>query len=273
MASLTINSKREAVVDFSKPYKTLGISMIMKKPEVEDTFFQFLDPLSPVVWLLLGGVLILVSLTLYIIDRVAPALDPTVRFDGPESIWFTMASMVGDSTDMIPRTIPGRILAASLWFFSLIIISSYTANLAAFLTVSKFHTNIKSVTDLLDQSEVSYGSVRHSEISNFFESSKLHHFQQMWQIMSSMAPSGMVDNSTQGFTKVQNSNSDYAFLFDSPVIRHKVYTDCNLMEVGKPFDSRGYGIGVPRGARYRDDLTMAILKLGELGRIQLLEAK
>ncbi|ELU00163.1 hypothetical protein CAPTEDRAFT_169825 [Capitella teleta] len=272
VAPLTINSERETVIDFSKPYKTFGISMVMKKPETEDSFFQFLDPLSPTVWLLLAGVLVLVSLTFCMMDKVAPADDPSVRFDAIESTWFTFASMVVSGTDVIPRTISGRLLAASLWFFSLIIISSYTANLAAFLTVSKFHSNIKSVTDLLDQSEVSYGTVTHSEVANFFENSKLHQFQQMWQIMSTLRSGGMAKNAAQGFAKV-DADKNYAFLFDAPVIQHKVFTDCNVLEVGKPFDARSYGIAVPRGARYRDDLSMAILKLGELGRIAQLEEK
>lgn len=273
VAPLTINTDREKVIDFTTPFKTFGIGMIMKKPEKGDTFFQFLDPLSPIVWLMLGGVLVMVSLTLYMMDHLTPPPDPTIRFDALESIWFTFSSMVVSGTDVIPRTVSGRILAASLWFFSLIIISSYTANLAAFLTVSKFHTNIKSVTDLLGQNEVHYGTVRHSEVSNFFKNSKLNNFQQMWQIMSTLNPQGMVQNASAGFAKVRESNSDYAFLFDAPMIEHKVYTDCTLMEVGKAFDSRSYGIAVPRGARYRDDLSIAILKLGEEGKIHQLEAK
>ena len=37
------------------------------------------------------------------------------------------------------------------WFFTLIVVSSYTANLAAFLTVTQMKMNIKSVSDLHKQ--------------------------------------------------------------------------------------------------------------------------
>lgn len=47
--------------------------------------------------------------------------------------------------------------------------------------------------------------------------------------------------------------------------------ECDLMATGEPFDEKGYGIGVPLGATYRDDLTMAILSLGERGVIKKLE--
>jgi len=47
-------------------------------------------------------------------------------------------------TDMTPRSISGRIVGGAWWFFSLIIISSYTANLAAFLTVERMVNSIYS---------------------------------------------------------------------------------------------------------------------------------
>ena len=56
-------------------------------------------------------------------------------------------------------------------------LSSYTANLAAFLTVSRFTQDIRSIGDLVDQSKVKYGTVRNSDVAAFFENSQLHHFQ------------------------------------------------------------------------------------------------
>ena len=278
VASLTITSHREEVIDFSKPFKTLGISIMMKRPTQKQTFFQFLDPLSPIVWLLLVLVLLFISLVLYIIDRIAPAHNTQIRFTPHESIWFTFSSMVLSGTDVIPRTVSGRILAGSLWFFSLIIISSYTANLAAFLTISKITTPIQSVADLVAQTKVRYGTVKNSQVSDFFHNSRLHHFQQMWDYMSSVEPSNMVKSSEEGIRKVQQSppsnhpdGGGYAFLWDTPVVKHQLSLDCDLMEVGQPFDSKGYGIGVPLGAGFRDDLTMAILKLSESGELQAME--
>lgn len=50
-----------------------------------------------------------------------------------------------------------RIISASWWFFSLIIMSSYIANLAAFLTMQKRDITIDSVEELAAQSRVKYG--------------------------------------------------------------------------------------------------------------------
>lgn len=47
IAPLTITLKRERVVDFSKPFMNLGISIMIKKPEKQKPgIFSFMDPLS-----------------------------------------------------------------------------------------------------------------------------------------------------------------------------------------------------------------------------------
>lgn len=54
------------------------------------------------------------------------------------------------------------------WFFTLILISSYTANLAAFLTVERMVTPINSPEDLASQTEVQYGTLLHGSTWDFF---------------------------------------------------------------------------------------------------------
>ena len=60
-------------------------------------------------------------------------------------------SLVGGGLDLGPRTFSGRLLSGTWWFFALIMVSSYTANLAAFLTVTKIDTPVNSLTDLVNQ--------------------------------------------------------------------------------------------------------------------------
>ena len=52
---------------------------------------------------------------------------------------------------MNPKAASTRIVGGIWWFFTLIIISSYTANLAAFLTVERMITPIENADDLSNQ--------------------------------------------------------------------------------------------------------------------------
>lgn len=66
------------------------------------------------------------------------------------------------------RSAAGRIIGGAWWFFVLIIISSYTANLAAFLTIERMLTPIKSADDLAKQTEISYGTLKSGSTMKFF---------------------------------------------------------------------------------------------------------
>lgn len=67
------------------------------------------------------------------------------------------------------RAVSGRIVGSVWWFFTLIIISSYTANLAAFLTVDRMNTPISSVEDLAKQTKIQYGCLKEGATYEFFK--------------------------------------------------------------------------------------------------------
>lgn len=57
-----------------------------------------------------------------------------------------------------------------MWgFFTLILVSSYTANLAAFVTVERLKTPIENAEILSRQTEVKYGPVKGGSTENFFK--------------------------------------------------------------------------------------------------------
>ena len=59
-------------------------------------------------------------------------------------------------------------VAGMWWFFTLIMISSYTANLAAFLTVERMESPIESAEDLAKQHTIKYGTVTGGSTHAFF---------------------------------------------------------------------------------------------------------
>ncbi|KAL1467792.1 hypothetical protein MTO96_041922 [Rhipicephalus appendiculatus] len=61
-----------------------------------------------------------------------------------------------------------RTVAGIWYFFTLIMISSYTANLAAFLTVEKTVYPIENAEDLAKQSKIMYGCLRSGSTRTFY---------------------------------------------------------------------------------------------------------
>lgn len=67
------------------------------------------------------------------------------------------------------RSISTRLVASAWSFFTLIMVSSYTANLAAFLTVAKMDVPIENAEDLAMQSKVGYGCLKSGSTRKFFQ--------------------------------------------------------------------------------------------------------
>ncbi|XP_043850555.1 glutamate receptor ionotropic, kainate 3 isoform X8 [Dromiciops gliroides] len=310
VAPLTITHIREKAIDFSKPFMTLGVSILYRKPNgTNPGVFSFLNPLSPDIWMYVLLAYLGVSCVLFVIARGHCCfphlfqhiwltlghdleLSSSSRFSPYEwydahpcnpgsdivennftllnSFWFGMGSLMQQGSELMPKALSTRIIGGIWWFFTLIIISSYTANLAAFLTVERMESPIDSADDLAKQTKIEYGAVKDGATMTFFKKSKISTFEKMWAFMSSK-PSALVKNNEEGIQRALTA--DYALLMESTAIEYITQRNCNLTQIGGLIDSKGYGIGTPMGSPYRDKITIAILQLQEEDKLHIMKEK
>ncbi|XP_046678070.1 glutamate receptor 1-like isoform X1 [Homalodisca vitripennis] len=294
IAPMTITSERERVIDFSKPFMSLGISIMIKKPvKQKPGVFSFLNPLSKEIWVCVIFSYIGVSIVLFIVSRFSPyewrllsyADDPHHHslhhagspgqapsvlandFSISNSLWFALGAFMQQGCDISPRSISGRIVGSVWWFFTLILISSYTANLAAFLTVERMVAPINSPEDLASQTEVQYGTLYHGSTWDFFRRSQITLYSKMWEFMNSRKHV-FVRTYDEGIQRVRTSKGKYALLIESP---KNDYTNerepCDTMKVGRNFDSKGFGVATPLGSPLREVVNLAVLSLIENGEL------
>ncbi|KAI3373564.1 hypothetical protein L3Q82_022152 [Scortum barcoo] len=302
VAPLTITLVREEVIDFSKPFMSLGISIMIKKPQKSKPgVFSFLDPLAYEIWMCIVFAYIGVSVVLFLVSRFSPyewhldendeVKDPQSPPDPPNdfgifnSLWFSLGAFMQQGCDISPRSLSGRIVGGVWWFFTLIIISSYTANLAAFLTVERMVSPIESAEDLAKQTEIAYGTLDSGSTKEFFRKcdrleacvmvlragSFIKAFEQ--NDMACCAKPNR-DNTRRGFpgTKVKGKVrlSSRKSTMNEYIEQRK---PCDTMKVGGNLDSKGYGVATPKGSALRNAVNLAVLKLNEQGLLDKLKNK
>lgn len=114
IAPLTITSARERVIDFTKPFMSLGISIMIKKPmKMKPGVFSFMNPLSREIWMCIIFAYVGVSVVLFLVSRFSPHewryeetfVGPSVSNDFSlyNSLWFSLGAFMQQGCDICPR--------------------------------------------------------------------------------------------------------------------------------------------------------------------------
>ncbi|XP_073835691.1 glutamate receptor ionotropic, kainate 2-like [Musca autumnalis] len=286
ICDLTITQKRKTVVDFTVPFMQLGISILAyEKPIEQKPWNAFLEPFTNEVWIYVMLSVFIMAFLFLFMARISTAewqnphpcvKDPDVlenAWNVSNVFWLTVGSIMTAGSDILPRSAPMRTFNAMWWIFAVIIANSYTANLAAFLTNSKMEGDIKGVEDLAKQNEVKFGTIEGGSTYTFFSESNETAFRLAYNMMQSQDPSVYTASNNEGVERVLKNNGSYMFLMETTSLEYNTERNCKLKMLGETFGEKHYAIAVPFGAEYRSNLSVAILKLGELGQLFQLKKK
>uniref|UniRef100_A0A1B0GGY7 Ionotropic glutamate receptor C-terminal domain-containing protein n=3 Tax=Lutzomyia longipalpis TaxID=7200 RepID=A0A1B0GGY7_LUTLO len=186
-------------------------------------------------------------------------------------MWFTIGALLQQGTELAAKTPSTRAVASIWWFFTLIMVSSYTANLAAFLTVESLSPTISNAEDLANSNgAIKYGAKRDGSTYNFFRDAADPIYQKMYEYMAAN-PDLLTSSNPEGLSRVKSEN--YAFLMESTSIEYIIERECDVTQVNGLLDDKGYGIAMRKNSPYRNALSAAVLKLQEQGKLTVLKIK
>ncbi|KAK4313214.1 hypothetical protein Pmani_015391 [Petrolisthes manimaculis] len=167
---------RETVVDFSQPYFTDSTTITSKAPEEKNRSLAVFYPFSPILWIILALVTLLMGPLGYLFSRVHHQLTQTFdsthnersrnvgpSFDsgrikwgsepglrGVEMFCFNMFRTIIIQGNLLPASSwPLRLVFFSWYAFCLIMYAVYAGTLTAYLTKPSFDETIDSLEDLL----------------------------------------------------------------------------------------------------------------------------
>ncbi|VDM52505.1 unnamed protein product [Angiostrongylus costaricensis] len=228
--------------------------------DYQPDLFSFLNPLSWEIWM---------AILAAIVSRVTPYewnlnfscctahqphpgaafADSPVELSNNYSFWNTLyvtSTMLKGGCDFGPRAVSTRLLGGTWWVFTLVIISAYTANLAAVLTVSRPFIPIKNIDDLANQSAISYGTIKGGSTMQFFQESKI-----------------------SSHMKIRN----FAYLMESTSLEFEISQNCNLTQIGGVLGSKGYSIALDKKSDWTDRISRQILLYQKRGIIEMKKEK
>ncbi|XP_033629311.1 glutamate receptor ionotropic, NMDA 1-like isoform X1 [Asterias rubens] len=273
MAPLTITNERARFVDFSKPYKYQGLTILVKKMEMNTNLLSFMRPFEISLWILIGICIHVIPVVIYLLDRFSPFShrrndEEQTALNLSQAVWFSWSvvlnSGVGERT---PRSFGARVLGVVWAGFAMIMVASYTANLAAYLVLDRPEARITGINDAKIRNpsdSFKYATVSKSSVEMYFrrqvELSTMYRFMLKYNY----------DDADDAIRDLKSGVLD-AFIWDSAMLDFQVSQDCGLITVGELFGRSGFGIGLSKNSMWTQKVSLRILEFHEKGKIGGLE--
>merc|ERR1712066_1166647 len=128
-----------------------------------------------------------------------------------------------------------------------------------------------SVSDLVNQDQIKFGTMRGGATHSFFQNSKDPDMMQAFLRMTE--EDNMVTHNRDGIEKVLTGGGKFAFFMESAGAEYATAQNCGLTTVGGNINTRNYGIVTQKGSPYRKVLNIALLELMDEGLIKKLKQK
>ncbi|XP_059850352.1 glutamate receptor ionotropic, NMDA 1-like [Hypanus sabinus] len=270
VAPLTINNERAQYIEFSKPYKYQGLTILVKKEIPRSTLDSFMQPFQSTLWLLVGLSVHVVAVMLYLLDRFSPFGRFKVNSEEEEedaltlssAMWFSWGVLLNSGIgEGAPRSFSARILGMVWAGFAMIIVASYTANLAAFLVLDRPEERITGINDprLRNPSDkFIYATVKQSSVDIYFR--RQVELSTMYRHMEKHN----YENAADAIQAVRDGKL-HAFIWDSAVLEFEASQKCDLITTGELFFRSGFGIGMRKDSPWKQAVSLAILSFHENG--------
>ncbi|XP_074834239.1 glutamate receptor ionotropic, NMDA 3B [Carettochelys insculpta] len=278
VTSFSINSARSKVIDFTSPFFSTSLGILVRTKDTASPIGAFMWPLHWTMWVGIFVALHLTALFLTLYEWKSPyGMTPHGRnrmkiFSYSSALNLCYAILFGRTvSSKTPKCCTGRFLM-NLWaIFCLLVLSSYTANLAAVMVGEKTFEELSGIHDpkLHHPSQgFRFGTVWESSAEEYIKKSfpEMHEYMRRHSVPTT--PAGV----TMLKTEPPKLN---AFIMDKSLLDYEVTidSDCKLLTVGKPFAIEGYGIGLPQNSPLTSNLSEFISRYKSDGFMDLLHDK
>ncbi|CAB3226816.1 unnamed protein product [Arctia plantaginis] len=276
ICDFTMTSQRQALIDFSTPFMTLGISILYKQPSKQPpAMFSFMAVFSKEVWYYMMLIQLVLGVVLIFVGRISnkewqnpvPCIEQpeelSNQFSFANSVWLIIGSVMQQGSEIAPIALAPRLITSVWWFFTMVMVASYVGTLVAFLTVEKNVLPFNTVEELYNHKSIAYGPKEEGSTRQFFQSATNEIYKKMYEKM--IAHGWLAGNNDIGVERAEKEQ--YAFFMESTSIDYVKQRHCDLLQVGGLLDSKSYGIGMKKKSPYKRFIDDALLQLKEHGEI------
>ena len=268
IGDVTVTAERREIVSFSTSIFDTSFSTIIRKPvSIDVDLFSYMRPFSAKLWIIILLAIVYASFLVYLLERGQNAVlrNRTIVAASAMSIWYSIGTIMGYGVDFQATTASGRLVTIALYMLSLLLVATYTANLASILTKATPRYIITGIDDIKKGklSSHRFGVLNGTAMERYYLREISHGIRNYY---TARARAQLLKDLLNGIIDATILDSNVA-----EYLTNNIY--CNLTTVGNTFGDNVFGIVIPKDWPYQQDLDVNILSLRESGKLDALRRK
>jgi len=250
VAAITITAEREGRMDFSHPYYTSGLGILVPREQgalsnLGAILANLVSPAFLKTVTALAAVLLVSGLLMWVFERKrnAEQFGQGVKGVGSGFWWSAVTMTTVGYGDKAPVTLGGRIVALIWMFTSVIVIAAFTGGIASAVTVGALSGKVAGPEDL-DRARV-------AAVADTTASAALDR----------MGIAGRRVATLDDAIGLLNDGRVDAVVHDAPILRYLVNEERagESRVLDATFEPQQYGVALPPGSELREEVNQAIL--------------
>jgi polar amino acid transport system substrate-binding protein len=245
VASLTIDSEREATFDLTHAFYSTGlaIAVVPHESSIVDVLSQRV--LTKEFLLAVGAVALLLLAAAFVMWRIEHRHNDE-EFGGKTGIiaglMWSVETVIGYN-DPQHKTRTGRAFGILWAIFGVVLVSALTAELTSALTLEELGGDVRSIDDL---PRVTVGTVQRSPASRF---------------LSRRGIRAREFPDVRAALRALERGDVGAVVYEAPVLAYAAADRPSVRVLPGTFDNHGYGFGLRPGSPLREDIDRAMLRI------------
>ncbi|PON68736.1 Ionotropic glutamate receptor [Parasponia andersonii] len=260
VGDIAIVKNRTEIVDFSQPYASTGLVIVAPISRPQSNAWVFLKPFTWELWCVTVASFLMIAIIIWTLEHRV-----NDDFRGPPKRQLVTMFLFSFSTlfkrNQEDTVSPLGRMVMVVWLFLLMVItSSYTASLTSILTVQQLFSPITGIDSLIaTNSPIGY------QVGSFV----YNYLTEILYIPSTRLVSLRSPEEYERALRQGPSNGGVAAIIDElPYVELFLSEQTDFGIIGQAFTRNGWGFAFQRESPLAVDISTAILKLSESGKLQ-----